>query len=324
MKVLVDEMSNSECHSRQADLRKIMEYHLYMKVAIYQEMKTQSEAEDFEVYNALKRRNDIESVTFVNPKKLKIRILDGEISFEIGEIALHKANFDVLFVRGGFTNKPTLIEVVKHCRKNGIKVFDNNFSEIKYLINKRADYIKLGEAGIIIPNTYIFSNDEDILDSNLQYPLVMKTTNTGKGKNIFMVHSNEEVIEICMQKEKSIESFVLQELIDYEHDLRVLVCGDKVLGCMKRIPKNGDFRANFSLGGNVEPFEATSEIKNLAIKAARACELDIAGVDILVERNNGKLWCLEANRTPGLKAITQALGQQISDKVVEFMLKNAN
>lgn len=294
-----------------------------MKVAIYQEMRSQSKAEDFEVYNALKRRSDVESIVFVNPKKLKIKIFDGSISFEVGEITLSEANFDVMLVRGGFTNKPTLIEVVKHCRKNGIKVFDNNFSEIKYLINKRADYIKLAEAGIKIPNTYIFSSEEDFFASNLQYPLVMKTTNTGKGKNIFLVHSNEEVMDICQRLEKDIESFVLQEIIDYKHDLRVLVCGNEVLGCMKRIPKSGDFRANFSLGGRVEVFEASSEIKDLAIKATQACELDIAGVDILVEKNTENLWVLEANRTPGIEGITQAIGQHVSDKVVDFMIKNA-
>jgi RimK family alpha-L-glutamate ligase len=151
----------------------------------------------------------------------------------------------------------------------------------------------------------------------------MKTTNTGKGMNIFKVNSYEDIQKILIDKDKKIQDFVLQKIINYEHDLRVLVCGGEVLGCMKRIPQAGDFRANFSLGGSVEPFEITEEIKELAISAAKACELEVSGVDILVEKESGRLWLLEANRTPGLEGITQVIGNKVSDSVVSFMLENA-
>jgi D-alanine-D-alanine ligase-like ATP-grasp enzyme len=41
------------------------------------------------------------------------------------------------------------------------------------------------------------------------------------------------------------------------------------------------------------------KIKNVAIRAARALDIQIAGVDILIDKK-GNLWVLEVNRGPGL------------------------
>ena len=295
-----------------------------MKVGLYQLKSDLKNPEEFEAYNALKRRSDVEEITFLSPKSLRIVIEDNDVHFFFGAIEVTRENFDVVLLRGGFGNIPTAIELVKFCRAKGIKVFDNGLVNIRYMINKRADNIKLALAGIPTAKTYIFSNIEDIKTANLSLPLVMKTTNTGKGRTIFKVNSIEEIERILIETERELIDYLFQEIIDYEHDLRVIVCGNEVLGAMKRIPKEGDFRANFSLGGTVEPFEASEEIKELAIKAAKACDLKISGVDVLVEKNSNKLWILECNRTPGLEGITQALGNQISDRVVEFMVQNAN
>ena len=293
-----------------------------MKVAIYQNIGASTSPEKFEAYNALKRRTDIEEITFLAPNTLKMMIRDSKISFNISGIDIVEGRFDILILRGGFGNMPNAIEFLKYCRKIGIKVFDNNLEKIRYMINKRSDYIKLANAGISIPDTYVFSDILDMNKSNLEFPLVMKTTNTGKGMNVEKVHNIEEVEQILLNKDKKLSDYIFQKIIDYEHDLRVLVVGEEVVGVMKRIPKPGDFRANFSLGGSVEPFEVNSEIRDIAINAAKACDLMVSGVDVLVDKS-GKLWVLEANRTPGLEGITQALGNEISDKVVDFMLNNA-
>jgi gamma-F420-2:alpha-L-glutamate ligase len=294
-----------------------------MKIAIYQEIRSTSNPEDFAIFNAIKRHPEVTDVVMLEPKNLRIEINNTGVRFVFNDIELTKENFDYFFVRGGFTSSPTVVELVRHCRRVGIKAFDNNFSEIRYLINKRADNIKFAINDLPIPNSYIFSNLTDIQDLNLTFPLVMKTTNTGKGKNVFKVSSLEEIERILTEKDKQLQAFIFQDIIDYEHDLRVLVAGDEVLGVMKRIPKPGDFRANFSLGGTVEPFTSTPEIDALAVKAAKSCSLLISGVDVLVGKD-GKLWILEANRTPGLEGISQALGGQIADRVVNFMIENAS
>lgn len=296
-----------------------------MKVAIYQSRKEGSSLEEFEVYNALKRRPDIEEIIILDPKTMKMIFKDGVFHLYFGELEILPGIFDYLIIRGGFSSISMTMELVKYCRFLGIKVFDNNLTEIRYLINKKADFIKLARAGVPIPDTYNVSTLEQFIELNLEFPMVLKPTNTGKGAGVIKVSSLEEV-EIFFadetNKEKKWNAYVFEPIIDYEHDLRVLVMGGEVLGTMKRIPRSGDFRANFSLGGTVEPFEAIQEIKDLAIKAAKATGLLISGVDVLVEKT-GKLWVLETNRTPGMEGITKANGNIISEKALQFMLDNA-
>jgi ribosomal protein S6--L-glutamate ligase len=64
-------------------------------------------------------------------------------------------------------------------------------------------------------------------------------------------------------------------------DVRVLVVGKEVLGAMKRIVPEGDFRSNASLGANAEKVEMTSEMEEVALKAANVMGYDVAGVDLM-------------------------------------------
>jgi glutathione synthase/RimK-type ligase-like ATP-grasp enzyme len=194
-----------------------------MKVGIYEGLKDPNKPEKVELYNALKRRRDITSIHFIAPNKLKIKFIDGELSIEAGELTISKDNFDLIIIRGGFKNKPLLIEFINFCRACGIKVYDNNFSEIKYLINKKADYVKFALNNIKVPNTYFYSSIDDFQKDNVKFPLVMKPTNTGEGFGVEKVKNLEEVQEILIETERSLEEFMFQDLIDYEHDLRVLV-----------------------------------------------------------------------------------------------------
>lgn len=272
--------------------------------------------------DSLKRLPEVTEVTKINPHKMAIECSTGRERYFFDNVEFVPNNYDVAIVRGGFGHVSSTVEFIKYCRKNGVKVFDNNFSTEKYLINKKADIIRLSRAGMNIPNSYFFIDEEDLINSNLQYPLIAKTINTGKGKNIEIVNSIDDVINFIKKVEKKVAEIMLQEIIDYEHDLRVFVTGEKVVGCMKRTPKEGDFRANFSLGGKVEPFAASKEIEQTAIQAAKATNLEVSGVDILVGKD-GKLWALETNRTPGVEGISKVFGESLGDQIVRYMVEKA-
>ncbi|BDQ04951.1 MAG: hypothetical protein KatS3mg084_0469 [Candidatus Dojkabacteria bacterium] len=293
-----------------------------MKVGLYQSKGDASSLEEFEVYNALNRRHDVEEVIFLSPGKFKLMIESSRLYLNYGEFNIEPGIFDVLIIRGDFASVTNAIVLADYCRSIGIKVFDNNLTRIKYLINKKADYVKLINAGIRVPNTYFFSSLDRFKEANLKFPLVMKPPHTGQGYNVMKVESYDDVERILLELDKSIQKFMFQEMIEYEHDLRVLTAGDEVVGCMKRIPPEGDFRANFSIGGSVEPFQVNDRIKELAIKAMKACDLLVAGVDILIDKK-GEMWLLETNHTPGIEGITQALGRQVADRFTEFMIRHA-
>ena len=70
----------------------------------------------------------------------------------------------------------------------------------------------------------------------------------------------------------------------------------------EKIKSPGEFRANLALGAQEEFIDIRKmpeEMKKIAVEGARVLEIQIAGVDILIDKNN-KMWLLEVNRGPGL------------------------
>jgi len=88
-------------------------------------------------------------------------------------------------------------------------------------------------------------------------------------------------------------------------DQRLVVVGGRVLAAMRRYGEDGELRANVHLGGRVERLEPSSEMAELAVRAAGAFGLEIAGVD-LMEGPEGVV-VIEVNSSPGVTGIQRAL-----------------
>lgn len=287
----------------------------------YDPFPHQKETNDL-ILDALKAHPDISEILELNSQELVLEMNGNGLKIRFGDFILDKAKVDILIYRGGLSDVNLSVSIAKYCRSQGIFVFDNHLSEVKYLINKKIDTANFTLEGVKMPVTRFFPTYEEILNFEFTYPHIVKGINTGQGKNVFKVDSLvelENAVHVFEAKEKKASSIMFQEFIDYKADLRVFVLGDKVLGAMRRIPKNGEFRANYSLGGDVEVFEASNEIKNSALAAARACNLDYAGVDILIDKEE-KLFVLEANRNPQMKGISKALGINVAERFVEFVI----
>ena len=81
-------------------------------------------------------------------------------------------------------------------------------------------------------------------------------------------------------------------------------------------PLAGDFRANFHLTRESRPFKLTTQVEGLAVRAARSVGLDIAGVDMIVDRDHN-LHLLEVNYAPGFKGLEKATGLDIAGSMID-------
>ncbi|MFJ6618266.1 RimK family alpha-L-glutamate ligase [Kitasatospora sp. NPDC091335] len=115
----------------------------------------------------------------------------------------------------------------------------------------------------------------------------------------------------------------VQELIDKpDRDIRVIVVGGEVLGAVYR---SGEaLRTNVALGGQTRPCEATAEITKLSLAAASSVGADIAGVD-LIEDRDGRLLVLEVNHRVEFSGFQSALGDRVdvADHIVGRLLERA-
>jgi len=104
----------------------------------------------------------------------------------------------------------------------------------------------------------------------------------------------------------------------------VLVVGQKVLGIMKRSANKGEWRTNFSLGGNVEKSESNKEMEKIALNTAKKMGFDYLGIDLLENRN--KFYIIETNSLPQFKGFEKAFNNiNVAKEIirlVESKIKN--
>lgn len=233
---------------------------------------------------------------------------------------------DLIIVRGIFTSVKTIVAIINHLRRKGIRVFDNNFLLHKYSINKVADLVKLSLAGLPVPNSAFSQNYNDYqkIAKKLGYPLVIKSTRMGKGVNVFKIEAEKDLLEFidqCQEDGRPAKNWLLQEFIPYQYDLRILIIGKRFF-TMRRIPAKGEFRANFSLGGRVETFEVDQDGKKLAFQAIESVEREIAGVDMLITKNDQR-YLLEVNHTAGFIGMEKATKENIARLFIQHAIENA-
>lgn len=130
-------------------------------------------------------------------------------------------------------------------------------------------------------------------------PFVAKDLLLHQGRGIFLIKEEKDLTKI---NNISGLGLVFQKFYPNDFDYRLLVLEGKVMVAEKRIRGEGEFRNSVHLGAT-EEFLKISEtpqfLKEIAVKATQILDLDFAGVDILVDKSNGKPYLLEVNRYPG-------------------------
>ena len=104
-------------------------------------------------------------------------------------------------------------------------------------------------------------------------------------------------------------------------DIRAFVVGSRVVASMKRQSLDDDFRSNLHKGGEGTSVKLTTEESRIAVKAAKAMGLHVAGVD-LMRSSRGPL-VLEVNASPGF-GIERITGRNVAEKIIDYVEHNAS
>ncbi len=179
--------------------------------------------------------------------------------------------------------------------------------------------------GIDIPTTG-FANSpldtNDLIKMVGGTPLIVKLLEGTQGKGVVLAET-KKAAESVINAFKSLNANILvQEFIKEANgkDLRLFVVDGKVVAAIQREAVAGEFRANIHLGGTASVIRPTAEEKKIAIKAAKAMNLKVAGVDI-IRSSKGPL-LLEVNSSPGLEGIEGATSKDIAGEMIKAIEKN--
>lgn len=179
--------------------------------------------------------------------------------------------------------------------------------------------------GVDIPTTG-FANSpldtDDLIKMVGGSPLIVKLLEGTQGKGVVLAET-KKAAESVINAFKSLNANILvQEFIKEANgkDLRLFVVDGKVVASIQREAAPGEFRANIHMGGTASIVKPTVEEKKIAIKAAKAMDLRVAGVDI-IRSSKGPL-LLEVNSSPGLEGIEGATNKDIAGEMIKAIESN--
>jgi ribosomal protein S6--L-glutamate ligase len=181
------------------------------------------------------------------------------------------------------------------------------------------------QSGIDIPTTGFANSPLDTNDLIKMVggpPLIVKLLEGTQGKGVVLAET-KKAAESVINAFKSLNANILvQEFIKEADgkDLRLFVVDGKVVATIQREAMAGEFRANIHLGGTASIIKPTAEEKKIAIRAAKAMDLRVAGVDI-IRSSKGPL-LLEVNSSPGLEGIEGATNKDIAGEMIIAIEKN--
>lgn len=199
-------------------------------------------------------------------------------------------------------------------------------------INRSRDKLRsmqlLAKAGVGIPKTVFSRNTadiDDLLDHLGSMPVIIKLASGTHGNGVVLAETKKaakSVLQAFYLTNDDGTNILLQEFVKESAgtDIRAFVVGSRVVASMQRQSLDDDFRSNLHKGGEGTPIKLTEEERKMAVKAAKAMGLNIAGVD-LMRSGRGPL-VLEVNASPGF-GVEKVTGRDVATPIIEYVEMNA-
>lgn len=180
----------------------------------------------------------------------------------------------------------------------------------------------LAARGIGLPATVFGDNPDDTADLLAMLgppPHVIKLNEGTQGAGVMLTEKPSASRSVIEALRGLYATFLVQEFVAEAKgaDLRCFVVGDRVVASMRRQAPPGEFRSNLHRGGVATAVRATRAERDMAVRAAAAVGLQVAGVD-LIRSARGPL-VLEVNASPGLEGIEEATGVDIAGDIIDLV-----
>lgn len=187
----------------------------------------------------------------------------------------------------------------------------------------------MSRAGLGMPKTIFMDysrerDTEDIIEAVGGAPVVIKLLEGTQGLGVVLAE-NKKAAQSVIEAFHGVKTrIIVQEFIKEAKgaDLRAFVIDGEVVGAMKRQAKDGEFRSNLHRGGSASIVKLSRKEKHAAVLAAKKMGLGLAGVDMLASERGPLI--IEVNSSPGLEGIEEATKLDISDRVIQYLERNAS
>ncbi|MDL2362966.1 MAG: ATP-grasp domain-containing protein [Patescibacteria group bacterium] len=216
--------------------------------------------------------------------------------------SLDLSEYDLVWFRGKLASAINIAATAsQYLQAKGIPTVNTAYAN-RRAVGKIAQMCQLVDMNLPIPKTVSASVKylPDLIEKHLSYPAIVKDVKGAHGNNNYLVASKDELLSILHGNEHM--DFMAQEFIENDGDYRVLLVGNQTM-IIKRKGIDGSHLNNTSQGAtaSIIPLdEFPAEVVRDARIFAKACEYEIAGVDVIFDKNTNKHYFLEINSQPQL------------------------
>lgn len=217
-------------------------------------------------------------------------------------------DYDFVYFRTWEKRPAIAATLAKHLLANSKKFIDSSVGLSNVGSKILQNYLMLTNG---LPSPKCFVVYKNFLKEELQlqseklggYPIVLKATKGSEGKGVYLLHKFEDLVELYDSLND--DHYFLQEFIPNDFDYRFVIFGEKVCVIKKRVraKDSAEFRNNVSLGAQVEYIDPATlpEMCEIALKAARVKNLQVAGVDLVTSNKDNKTYIFEVNPAPAFR-----------------------
>lgn len=231
------------------------------------------------------------------------------------------SRFSLFYFRSVGDKNENLPLLLEYAREHRIRVVDQYLTRLGGAMRKRKsnEAVLLMKAGVSYPRS-IFVSDHQTLKkivSQMKKPVIIKNTGGRHGVGTFWIRSDEDLDRALLGRRAA--NFLIQEYIPNDGDYRLFLIGYRVIAGFKRQPKEEKLILNRSQGSSEPLKEIPEEIKREAEKAAKVLEVEIAGIDLVVDQRTGKPVVIEVNQAPEFRVMEKRTGVNVAAEMVKYL-----
>lgn len=234
-------------------------------------------------------------------------------------------DYDAVIVRrmpGGTAERVFYrMDAVHMLEEYGVYVINPALS-IEKSVNKYYTSALLEKAGIRSPRTVVTESFTESMRAfeELGGDVVVKPLFGSLGAGITRLTDGDIAYRVFRALESTQSVFYIQEYIPHGNkDIRAFVIGDEVVASMKRV--GAGWKTNISSGAAPEPYEPSDEEVEASLNAAETLGLEYTGVDLMRSEDDGTLYTLEVNSTPGWEGLQKVTSVDIAERLVEYVFE---
>lgn len=181
--------------------------------------------------------------------------------------------------------------------------------------------------GIPVPRTLLAhhrASVDRLIEQVGGLPVIVKLNQGTQGVGVMLATTPEEAQALLNTFWDLGQDVLIQEFVRESEgrDVRALVVGDRVVAAMRRqATKEGEFRSNIHRGAEGIALELPKDYADVAIAAARALGLEVAGIDLLESDAGPQV--MEANSSPGFEGLEAATKLDIAGAVIRRAIEMA-